>query len=277
MSRIPNFASVSAGFGTSLVTTPGFFMIDEYFEKWKATAMGLSSVGYGVAMLMAPPLMLHLFTHYGHQWGLLIIAALCLHGCIGGALFRPLEENNNIKVHTKSCNDDKKIRHHKNVSFNVRLFLNVHFLSFMIWMLALMFCTSVLSGLLPALAVENNISLDNATLILALMGIGDIFGSTLLGRILDFECVRGKRFYWISGCNIIVAISVGVNPFFYTTTAFIILAIARSMFIGHVMSQRLTLLGGIVPRNQVHGAMGIMLFCQAVGSLGGRGIGGEYQ
>ena len=277
MLRFRTSGSFSSGFGTALVTNPGYFMINEYFEKWKATAMGLCCAGHGVAMLAAPPLMLHLFTYYGHQWGLLIIAALCLHGCAGGALFRPLEQTNSIDAKRKSNKDTQKIGRHKQVSFNVRLLLNVHFFSFMILMLALSFCMSVLSGLLPALAVENNISMNNATLVLALMGIGDIFGSTLLGFILDCKYVRGRRFYWISGCNMIVAICVGVNPFFFTTIAFILLAITRSMFIGHVISQRLTLLSGIVSRNEVHGAMGIMLFCQAAGSLAGRGIGGEYK
>ena len=238
--------------------------------------MGLASAGYGASKLIAPPLMLHLFTHYGHQWGLLIMAALCLQGCIGGALLRPLEKNSSVDANRKSNRDNKNNRRPKNVSFNVRLLLNVNFFSFMILMLATSFCSSVLSGLLPALAVENDISLSNATLTLALMGVGEILGSTLLGCILDRECMRGRHFYWISGCNVIAAICVGVNPFFYTATAFIILAIIRSTFIGHVISQRVTLLGGIVARNQVHDALGIMLFCEAAGSLTGRGIGGKY-
>ena len=252
-------------------------MINEYFEKRKGTAIGVSSVGYGVAMLFAPPLMLYLFTHYGHQWGLMIIGALCLHGCVGGALFRPLGNDSGIDKNEKSQSDSKLIDSHKDVSFNTQLLSNLNFLCFMILMLALSFCVSVLSGLLPALAIENDINLNNATLILALMGTGDILGSPLLGCILDRECLQGRRFYWISGCNLIVAICVGVNPLFYTTTAFVILVVTRSMFTGHVGSQRLTLLGAIVPRNQLHGAMGIILCCQATGSLAGRGIGGEYK
>ena len=271
------FSFFYSGLGTSLVTIPGIFMINDYFETWKATAMGLCCIGQGVAMLAAPPLMLHLFTHYGHQWGLLLIAALCLHGCVGGALFRQLQQNSYMNGKFNSHRDSKKRDCNKNGSFSMDLLLNVNFLSFVILMLALNFCNSVLSGLLPALAVENDLSLNNATLILALMGIGDIFGSPMLGFILDRECLQGKHFYWISGCNMIVAICVGVNPFFYTSTTFILLAITRSTFIGHIGSQRLTLLGGIVPRNQVHGALGIMLLCQSAGSLAGRGIGGKYK
>ena len=272
---IPHFGFFSSGFGTAMVRNPGYFMINEYFEKWKATAMGLCCAGYGVAMLVVPPLMLHLFTHYGHQRGLLIIAALCLHGCVGGALFRPLEQTSSIDSKRKSNKDPQKIARHKHVSFNVRPFLNADFLSFMALIMTLGFCTSVLSGLLPALAVENDISMHNATMVLALMGIGDIFGSTLLGFILDCKYLRDRRFYWISGCNMIVAICVGMNPFFFTTIAFILLAITRSVFNSHIVSQRLTLLSGIVSRDEIHGAMGIMLFCQATGSLAGRGIGGE--
>ena len=186
------FSFFYSGLGTSLVTIPGIFMINDYFETWKATAMGLCCIGQGVAMLAAPPLMLHLFTHYGHQWGLLLIAALCLHGCVGGALFRQLQQNSYMNGKFNSHRDSKKRDCNKNGSFSMDLLLNVNFLSFVILMLALNFCNSVLSGLLPALAVENDLSLNNATLILALMGIGDIFGSPLLGFILDRECLQGS-------------------------------------------------------------------------------------
>ena len=78
--------------GTALVYTPGYIIVGEYFEKRKALAMSLATFASGLGA-MFPPVMLYLFERYGYSGALLIIAAISLHCCAGGILYRPLSDN----------------------------------------------------------------------------------------------------------------------------------------------------------------------------------------
>ena len=64
----------------------------EYVEKRKALAMSLATFASGLGA-MFPPVMLYLFEQYGYSGALLIIAAISLHCCVGGILYRPLSDN----------------------------------------------------------------------------------------------------------------------------------------------------------------------------------------
>ena len=78
--------------GTALAYTPGYIIVGEYFEKRKALAMSLATFASGLGA-MFPPVMLYLFEQYGYSGALLIIAAISLHCCVGGILYRPLSDN----------------------------------------------------------------------------------------------------------------------------------------------------------------------------------------
>ena len=83
---------VNLGMGTALSYTPGYIIVGEYFEKRKALAMSLATFASGLGA-MFPPVMLYLFEQYGYSGALLIIAAISLHCCVGGILYRPLSDN----------------------------------------------------------------------------------------------------------------------------------------------------------------------------------------
>ena len=80
------------GMGTALAYTPGYIIVGEYFEKRKALAMSLATFASGLGA-MFPPVMLYLFEQYGYSGALLIIAAISLHCCVGGILYKPLSDN----------------------------------------------------------------------------------------------------------------------------------------------------------------------------------------
>ena len=89
---VSSVISKTSGIGTALAYTPGYIIVGEYFEKRKAFAMSLATFASGLGA-MFPPVMLYLFEQYGFSGAFLIIAAISLHCCVGGMLYRPLIDN----------------------------------------------------------------------------------------------------------------------------------------------------------------------------------------
>ncbi|KAI0238357.1 Monocarboxylate transporter 12 [Lamellibrachia satsuma] len=85
--------SLMAGFGGSLVYSPGLVVVGEYFEKRRGVAVGMATAGSGVGAFVGPPLLVFLFERYGFFSALLIFGAIMYNCCVSGALYRPLEDN----------------------------------------------------------------------------------------------------------------------------------------------------------------------------------------
>ena len=95
---------VFTGIGSSLTQPTGQIILNRYFDKKKARAIGLAGVGGGVGSFILPLLITFLFSEYGYQNGMMLIGAIALNMCVGASLFRPLE-NNRIQM------EDDELKH----------------------------------------------------------------------------------------------------------------------------------------------------------------------
>ena len=73
----------------SLIYTPGYIIVVDYFEKKRALAMSLGTVATGFGAFF-PPVMLYLFETYGFTGAFVIMAAISLHSLLAGMLYRPI-------------------------------------------------------------------------------------------------------------------------------------------------------------------------------------------
>ncbi|XP_066267517.1 monocarboxylate transporter 12-like, partial [Branchiostoma lanceolatum] len=98
------FVIFSSKFGFSLMYSPSLAMIGRYFDRRHATANGIGVCGTGIGIFVFPLLYRFLIDEFGWRGALLVAAGIPLHGCVCGALMRPIhlkedrkEEKSNIQ------------------------------------------------------------------------------------------------------------------------------------------------------------------------------------
>lgn len=84
---------IGAGVGFGLIYLPAIVSVTTYFEKKRSLATGIAVCGSGFGTFLFAPFSSWLIGEYGWRGSILIIAALVLECIIFGALFRPLEED----------------------------------------------------------------------------------------------------------------------------------------------------------------------------------------
>ena len=78
------------GMGHSMVLTSCFLIIPLYFDKKRARANGISSVGTSIGGMVLGPLLTILFLEFGYPGAMVIIGGMMLNLAVSGALFRPI-------------------------------------------------------------------------------------------------------------------------------------------------------------------------------------------
>ena len=97
---------VISAIGVSFMTMGAIVVVQQYFDKHKALAVGLMMTGYSIGYFIWPPFVTVLFSHYGWRGAFMIMAGLQLNICVIGAFMRPLREN-------KAEQRDQSVRHFK--------------------------------------------------------------------------------------------------------------------------------------------------------------------
>lgn len=82
---------ILGGIASPLCSFFGLVLIPKYFDKRKGLANGcVVSISASGKIVMAPLVRL-LLEQYGYRWACLLVGALCLHTCIAGMLYQPVE------------------------------------------------------------------------------------------------------------------------------------------------------------------------------------------
>lgn len=82
---------LGAGFGFGLIYLPAIVSVTMYFEKKRSLATGIAVCGSGFGTFIFAPVSNKLIVEYGWRGATLIIAGFVLKCMVFGALFRPLE------------------------------------------------------------------------------------------------------------------------------------------------------------------------------------------
>ena len=79
------------GLGMGMVHNSSISILPKYFDKYKATAAGISMCGAGVGGFVFPPIIKALLDTYGWRGTFLMIGGIYAHGVILGSLFAPIK------------------------------------------------------------------------------------------------------------------------------------------------------------------------------------------
>ncbi|XP_070577467.1 monocarboxylate transporter 12-like [Ptychodera flava] len=80
---------ILVGFSYGLIFGPCVAFLGNYFNRRHAVANGLAFSGSALAIVCLPPLFQTFIDIYGWRGAFLVIAAMNLHICVAGALYRP--------------------------------------------------------------------------------------------------------------------------------------------------------------------------------------------
>ncbi|XP_049832016.1 monocarboxylate transporter 1-like [Schistocerca gregaria] len=83
--------SLLIGLGSGLVEPSGFLAVKNYFLKKRGSAVGMSTAGGNVSLMVMPYLVWVLLETYGFGGAMLIMSGVSAHGLVGSLLFHPLE------------------------------------------------------------------------------------------------------------------------------------------------------------------------------------------
>ncbi|XP_052782728.1 monocarboxylate transporter 12-like [Mya arenaria] len=78
------------GIGIAFILGPSLSMIGQYFDKKIGLANSVAISGVSIGGLIFAPLITYLFKEYGFHGCLLLLGSFLFHGCISGALMRPI-------------------------------------------------------------------------------------------------------------------------------------------------------------------------------------------
>ena len=79
------------GLGMGMVYNSSFSILPSYFDKYKATAAGITLCGSGVGGFVFPAIIKALLDTYGWRGTFLMIGGIYAHGAVLGSLFAPIK------------------------------------------------------------------------------------------------------------------------------------------------------------------------------------------
>ena len=85
------------GFAMGMVYNSSFSIVPRYFDKYKATAAGISMCGVGVGAFVFPPIIKALIDTYGWRGTFLMIGGIYAHGAVLGSFFAPIKDEQKKK------------------------------------------------------------------------------------------------------------------------------------------------------------------------------------
>ena len=214
-----NFA-LYIGFGLGLANQPSFTGFMCYFDKRYALATGIIGAGFSIGLVVFPPLMEVLITHFGLKGALQITSAVMANVCVCGFLLRPSDQNNEpTKTGTVKANEEMQENRKSKLcnsniltnvakDFELSLFRRVRFL-----------LQGVLSGLLYCgiygyfvylypYSISVGISDINSSFLISVSGICHLIARLLpFGHLVDKKIIKASTLagvaFLITGIDIL--------------------------------------------------------------------------
>lgn len=98
---------LGTGLGCGLIYLPAIVSVTTYFEKYRSLATGIAVCGSGLGTFIFAPLNQMLIHEYGWRGAFLILSAIILNCIIFGALFRPLEYEDDVSSSSSQAGRNK--------------------------------------------------------------------------------------------------------------------------------------------------------------------------
>lgn len=151
-------------------------------------------------------------------------------------------------------------------------FLDIEFLLFAISNFILYTWYDVVYVYLPDWAIEHKVSVTDASMLISLIGIVNMFGEIVLGWAGDRKECNPNIIYAI--CMALCGVSILLIPFFLTYQMMCVLSSAFGLFIAANYSLTSIILVNLVDLDRFTNAYGLLLLVQGVANLVGPPIAG---
>eukprot|EP00058_Branchiostoma_floridae_P007650 XP_002593138.1 hypothetical protein BRAFLDRAFT_72777 [Branchiostoma floridae] len=229
------------GFAMSLIYSPCLTMLGRYFDRRRATANGIGISGNGVGMFALSPLYQVLIDEFSYRGALLIIAGITLHGCICGALLRPIHlredqehkavldqrKQSIVENSQSSCKTAaSKVLH----VFDVSLLTHVPFVLYLFSHFGTMIGYSIVFVHIAKHAQNIGVGKTEASFLISVMGIAEFVFRLIGGWFADLGVISRLHVYMIGVagvglCNLFV-------PFCSTYASLVVYMVCYGLFSG---------------------------------------------
>lgn len=271
---------ILSGFGFGLVYSPCFTVVNFYFKRRRALAIGIVLLGTGIGSVLFPILYKFLIHTYGLRGAVIVISGLTLNLCVCAALIRqPQELTKKIALlHLRTKSDhiasqeevavlkesvhNQTDNHPKRPLFNFYLFHNA---SFVIYTLAFM-CNifAYLSNfvMIPGHARIQGMTNSDIAVFLSTIGGSMIFARPSIGWLADSKLVQKRKI--IGTCAILGGIFSLVLPWIQGYRWMIVYSVSFGIFPSSFFMFIPLLLLEIVTLENLPQAQGLLYLCLSV-------------
>lgn len=279
--------------GFCLSFQPAIAILGHYFVRRRAFANSLASTGTAIGLSTLPLFAHFLLTHMGWRGSFLILGAVLLNCCVCGAVMRPVHQGSKKPNRTRGQpdkieNELSSTGHHR-ASGKLAAFLaalqkhmafdlfcsNKRYQIYSIGVTWMMLGFVVPLVYLVPYATSHGMEQDRAALLLAILGLINIFMRPLAGIISELHCFSGKHIYLFSGAVLVNGLSnciCGIGASFSVLLAFVGVYALSMSFIGSLLFQ---VLMEIVEMPRFPSALGLITTMESVTLLIGPPLGGE--
>lgn len=175
-------------------------VVQQYFDKRRAFAAGVSSMGKSIASLTIGPFYTFLIQQYGWRGALIIHAGIVLQGVVLGAMFKPLDTEHGRAAspsgNAESTNDMTTMDTTDKPSCFILKFLDITLLRqetyvlFVVSMVLLGFSVSIVYFLTPSRAVFAGMSKMQGTLLLSCLGLFSTASRFVSSFVANMSCTN---------------------------------------------------------------------------------------
>ncbi|XP_033635956.1 monocarboxylate transporter 13-like [Asterias rubens] len=187
---------VMSGIGTTMVVTPAFIILSQYFNDKFALANGIVNVGANVGQMIFSALFRHLVDQYGWRGAMFIFGAIQLNGVAASALFRPLKAKlpvvyeNVLEMETLDDADTKQAKDGKETQLqilkrNLMVFRNVPVI--MMLVVTSLYACGLMVNLvhIPARAMEGGVTNVQSASLLTMFAVVSLITRATHGWFVD--------------------------------------------------------------------------------------------
>ena len=283
-----------------------FLIIPLYFDKKRARANGIASVGTSLGGMVLGPLLTVLLAEYSYQGTMIIIGGLLLNCFVSASLFRPIhisleasnpsnsqfknwmelqpsiEENDRENQNGNQCHQGNKTTNGHptqcpkltcNKILDFSLMTNRYFIGFCIACLGILVSLST-NTLLAGLSKERHITDTMIAIILMITAAANCLSRVISGIVFDLQFIKKKRMITFLLLEFMAGFTMCLLPFASSVATITIMNIVTNAFIHAIHAQHVTVLCDMVGEEKMADALGMTRIFMGVGGLCGPVVGG---
>ncbi|KAM5287681.1 monocarboxylate transporter 2 [Ctenodactylus gundi] len=257
------------GLGLAFNLQPALTIIGKYFYRKRPMANGLAMAGSPVFLSTLAPFNQFLFNNYGWKGSFLILGAIFLNACVGGALMRPVgpkqtTSHSKNKIGVRGEVSDLKKTQKLSLAQKINTYLDFSLFKhrgFLIYLsgnviMFLGFFAPII--FLTLYAKDKGIDEYSAAFLLSVMAFVDMFARPTVGLIANSKLIRPRIQYFFSFAIMFNGVCHILSPLANDYTSLVVYAAFFGFGFGSVSSVLFETLMDLVGASRFSSAVGLV-------------------